>query len=70
MKSLSDIKRHTLAGMTAVTLAISALTVLPVSNAEARIAHIRTFVSADGKFALRCYYNEQYTLISCDVLSR
>ena len=69
MKSLSLIKRNTLAAMTAVVLAASALTMLPVSNAEARIAHIRTFVSADGKVALRCYYNEYDKLLGCDLLS-
>jgi hypothetical protein len=70
MKSLSLMKRNALAAMSALVLATGALTILPVSNAEARIAHIRTFVSADGKVALRCYYNEYNTLISCDVLSR
>ena len=69
MKSLALIKRNTLAAVTAVVLAASALTVLPVSNAEARIAHIRVFVSADHKVALRCYYDEHDTLLGCDVMS-
>jgi hypothetical protein len=68
MKSMALIKRKTFSALAALMLAVSALSVLPVTDAAAA-GTIRIMQSADGKVVLICHYSARGVLQYCDIAS-
>ena len=70
MKTTTSLKRRMFSAIASLMLAVSALSLLPVSAAQAYDAKIRIFKSADGKVVLICHYNQNGALLYCDVASK